>query len=123
MVDLILPRRSRAPSSPKKQSSSSHKTEVPAAPRQRLQGPSDGNIVGKVSRSIKGANDLLLYWKDGLSADERALLRKKEERKQVLTLRMKSVRHLNRPMFPRCQFFYPTCPRLLTRIAGCRLKR
>ncbi|OAQ97180.1 hypothetical protein LLEC1_01263 [Akanthomyces lecanii] len=93
MVDLILPRRARANSSPKK-SSSSHKTEGLAAPRPRLQGPSDSNIVGKVSRSIKGANDLLLYWKDGLSADERASLRKKEERKQVLMLRMKSAETL-----------------------------
>lgn len=105
MVDLILPRQARAPSSPKKSSISSHKTEVPAAPRQRLQAPFDGNIVGKVSRSIKGANDLLLYWKDGLSVDERALLRKKEERKQVLTLRMKSVRYSDHLMLLRCPFF------------------
>ncbi|ATY64921.1 Patatin family [Cordyceps militaris] len=93
MVDLILPRRARAPSSPKKPSAS-HKTDVPTAHRQRLQAPSETNIVGKVSQTIKGANDLLLYWKDGLNADERALLRKKEERKQVLTLRMKSAETL-----------------------------
>ncbi|XWW99821.1 hypothetical protein V2A60_007834 [Cordyceps javanica] len=93
MVDLILPRRARAPSNPKK-SSSTHKTDGPAAPRQRLLAPSEGNIVGKVPKTIKDANDLLLYWKDGLSADERALLRKKEERKQVLTLRMKSAETL-----------------------------
>ncbi|KAM3436315.1 hypothetical protein NHJ13734_005148 [Beauveria thailandica] len=90
MVDLILPRRARAPSSPKK-STSSHRADVSSAPWQRLQVPSEANIVGKVSKTIKGANDLLLYWKDGLSADERALLRKKEERKQILTLRMKSA--------------------------------
>ncbi|KAM0742916.1 hypothetical protein ACQRIT_003093 [Beauveria bassiana] len=93
MVDLILPRRARAPSSPKK-STSSHRTDVSSTSWQRLQAPSETNIVGKVSKTIKGANDLLLYWKDGLSADERALLRKKEERKQILTLRMKSAETL-----------------------------
>ncbi|KAJ6781479.1 hypothetical protein PWT90_02683 [Aphanocladium album] len=94
MVDIILPRRARASSSPKKSTASSHKTDVPTAHRQRVQTTSENNIVGKVSRTIKGANDLLLYWKDGLSADERALLRKKEERKQVLTLRLKSAETL-----------------------------
>ncbi|OAA73666.1 Acyl transferase/acyl hydrolase/lysophospholipase [Cordyceps fumosorosea ARSEF 2679] len=94
MVDLILPRRAaRTPSSPQK-SASTHKTEASAAARQRIQPPSQDNITEKISKTIKGANDLLLYWKDGLSADERALLRKREERKQVLTLRMKSAETL-----------------------------
>lgn len=90
MVDLILPRRPRTPSNPKKPTTA--KTETGAtAPRQRLPAPSDANIVAKVSSTIRSANDLLLYWKDGLTAEERALLRKKEERKQILSLRMKNV--------------------------------
>lgn len=89
MADIILPRRARAPGSPKK--TSPHKSDTTVAPRLRPQAPSESNIVGKVSRTIRGANDMLLYWKDGMSADERALLRKKEERKQILSLRMKGV--------------------------------
>ncbi|KAJ2974454.1 hypothetical protein NQ176_g6049 [Zarea fungicola] len=93
MVDLILPRRPRTPSNPKKPTTAKPETGA-TAPRQRPPAISDVNIVAKVSNTIRSANDLLLYWKDGLTAEDRALLRKKEERKQILSLRMKSAETL-----------------------------
>lgn len=84
MVDLILPRRARTSNKPslRPESRAAHGAAQPS---------SDANIVGKVTNTIKGANELLLHWKDGLTPQERAAARSKEERKQVLSLRMKTV--------------------------------
>ncbi len=84
MVDLILPRRARTSNKPSQrpESKAAHVAVPPS---------SDTYIVGKVSKTIRGANELLLYWKDGLTAQERAAARSKEERKQVLSLHMKTV--------------------------------
>lgn len=84
MVDLILPRRSRASKTP----TPGPEPKPTHAPVQSSKGT---NIVGTVAKTIKGANELLSYWKDGLTAEERAAARSREERKQILSLRMKTV--------------------------------
>jgi hypothetical protein len=84
MVDLILPRRSRTSKNPTQR-------PEPKPTHAPVQSSKETNIVGTVTKTIKGANELLLYWKDGLTAEERAAARSKEERKQILSLRMKTV--------------------------------
>lgn len=54
--------------------------------------PPRNAAIDTISRAIKGANNLVLSLRDGLSEMERENRRKQEERKQILSLRMKNVR-------------------------------
>lgn len=51
----------------------------------------DRTLLRTVSKTVKGAANLLRSWKDGMSNDEREQARLVEERKNILYLRMKSV--------------------------------
>ncbi|KAF6798235.1 nte family protein [Colletotrichum sojae] len=54
--------------------------------------PQPRNVaLDTISRAIKGANNLVLSLRDGLSELERENRRKQEERKQILSLRMKNA--------------------------------
>ncbi|KAM4055870.1 patatin-like phospholipase domain-containing protein [Hirsutella rhossiliensis] len=71
-------------------------------PRQKLQPRPDAkpsqpspaqpvSLAATLSRQLKSANDLLLSWKDGLSADQRERVRLREERRNVLCHRIKTA--------------------------------
>lgn len=71
------------PSSLKPCRSSSIKKQHQCQPR--------NGALDSISRAIRGANNLVLSLRDGLSELERENKRKQEERKQILSLRMKNV--------------------------------
>ncbi|KAL2129102.1 hypothetical protein VTI74DRAFT_8219 [Chaetomium olivicolor] len=60
----------------------------PAKLRRRL---SKGHGSSQLSRLVRGANDVVLSWQDGLSEEEREDKRRTEERKQILAARMQSA--------------------------------
>lgn len=50
-----------------------------------------GLVTGALARTLRGANNLLLSWKDGLTPEQRHEQRMHDERRQILCLRMKSA--------------------------------
>lgn len=82
MADLLLSRHSRQPSN-------SASSKLP--PRQPRKSKSEAALLGKVSRTIRGANDAWLSWRDGLTVEQREKARYIEERKQILAIRLKAA--------------------------------
>ena len=80
------------------QASGLHGSESIALSREaKFEKPSSqsGNIHAlrkAVSKTLRDANNTLHSWKDGLTVEERMTLRLREERKEVLSLNMKTVR-------------------------------
>ncbi|KAL0929649.1 nte family protein [Colletotrichum truncatum] len=62
-----------------------------ASIKKQHQPPSRSGALDSISRAIKGANNLVLSLRDGLSELERENRRKQDERKQILSLRMKDA--------------------------------
>ncbi|KAL6888016.1 acyl transferase/acyl hydrolase/lysophospholipase [Trichoderma evansii] len=93
MADLLIgtspirPIRSNSntPQSPKRPKSSSSSQPLPYV---------DRTLLRTVSKTVKGAANLLRSWKDGMSNEEREQARLVEERKNILYLRMKSAETL-----------------------------
>ncbi|KAM0459999.1 hypothetical protein ACHAPV_000250 [Trichoderma viride] len=93
MADLLLgtsPIRpiyssSNSPKSPKRPKSSLSSQPLPYV---------DRTLLRTVSKTVKGAANLLRSWKDGMSNEEREQARLVEERKNILYLRMKSAETL-----------------------------
>lgn len=91
MVDLLLPRHA-ASRTEKKTPTKSDKKDAAKTSRLLTKPSLDGLLTGGVSKRLKGANDYLQSWKDGLTVEQRDKARAVEQRKQVLALRMKDVR-------------------------------
>lgn len=95
MVDLLLPRHARQTSrAERKTPTKSEKKETVSTSRLLSKPSLDGLLTGGVSKRLKGANDYLQSWKDGLTVEQRDKARTVEQRKQVLALRMKDVSSL-----------------------------
>lgn len=86
MADLLLPARA-VPSAHGMQRTK----DAEALARRSSRPERVGALVGALSRTCRGANDLLRSWKDGLTAEQRERARLREERKHVLRLRIKTV--------------------------------
>ena len=59
--------------------------------RKRRQSQSRGGANQPISRALKGVGSLVLSLRDGLTDEEREANRRRDERRQILTLRMKNV--------------------------------
>lgn len=86
MAGLLLSRHSRQTSG-----SASASTAAASTTRRPHKSKSEGALLGKVTQTIRGANDVLLSWRDGLTRDERERLQHIEERKQILSIRLKAA--------------------------------
>jgi TAG lipase / steryl ester hydrolase / phospholipase A2 / LPA acyltransferase len=64
--------------------------ENPLPPRPSLSKPRRG-LVGPAARIFKGVNNTVLQLRDGLTEEQRLAEAKKEERRQILTLRMSNA--------------------------------
>ncbi|TDZ19088.1 Lipase 4 [Colletotrichum sidae] len=85
-LPAIRPKSSAAPGPPSLKtcrSSSAKKSQQQQQPR--------NFALDSISRAIKGANNLVLTLRDGLTELERENKRKQEERRQILSLRMKNA--------------------------------
>lgn len=87
---------------------------LPAKPQKRPKTPTPATVASKqnqnqnqktsatrpLSRIVRGVNNLVLSWRDGLAEPERDDRRRTEERKQILAARMHNVR------LPPCSVLY-----------------
>lgn len=89
MADFLL----RPPTIPPIHGSNSS-AQLPKRPKHASTAsqPADQTLVQTVSQKVKEAAGLWRSWKDGVSSEERERARLLEERKNILYLRMKSVR-------------------------------
>ncbi|KAF0325476.1 patatin family [Colletotrichum asianum] len=67
------------------------KTGRSSSIKKQPQSPPRNAAIDSISRAIRGANNLVLSLRDGLSELEQENKRKQEERKQILSLRMKNA--------------------------------
>ena len=77
-------------SSTKTPSATNRKSPNPLQRRSSLSKPQHG-LAAPAARILRRVNSTVLHLRDGLTEDERAAKAKKEERRQILTLRMSSA--------------------------------
>ncbi|KND88263.1 Lipase 4, partial [Tolypocladium ophioglossoides CBS 100239] len=94
MADLILPACGVSSAHGKQRSKPPSRADAKARGQRSSKPERVGALVGALSRTCRSANDLLQSWKDGLTAEQREQARLREERKNILRLRMKAAESL-----------------------------
>lgn len=84
MSDLLLP---NLPVYPEKRPKTPNPTTVASKQKQSQKTSS----TRPLSRLVRGVNNRVLFWRDGLAESEREDRRRTEERKQILAARMGNV--------------------------------
>ncbi|PNY22502.1 Lipase 4 [Tolypocladium capitatum] len=91
MADLLLPARGVSSAHAKQRTKLPSRVDAKALSQCSSKPERAGSLTGTLSRTCRSANDLFQSWKDGLTAEQREQARLREQKKNMLCLRIKTA--------------------------------